>query len=536
MVGTACSEFGHSVSGAAGDSSVDFADSACYMPEPQAAMLEQVAHGYFRYYWEECHPESHMARIGTSRALNTVALAGSAYAVTALPVAVERGWITYDEGAERFVQVCRFLDRAERYHGAWSHWMNGITGQGLPFNANQQSAGDLVETGFMMMGLLVCSDYFCRGGEDESEAKALTEKFWREIEWNFYTNGSNSLYWAWDRDLGFAPLKITGPNEALPVYLLALAAPSEHAISPSLFKTGWCGGELYYVPGRETYGYRFESGPALGGPLFTTQHPFLWLDPRSLRDDHMDYWEFCTHHALINRHYCIEEAPASYGYDVRNWGLSACYGPSPKNYKGRSPSNDDGILCPSAAIGAIAQIPYYAVQVLNNIGSRPDLNGPYGPVDAYSPEDGWHDDRYLSINIMPVVSIIENYRSGLIWRLAMNNERITRGLQLAGFSRSQYSEGFCQMAVDHTDMTADLIAHPDTGCYNLRFWSDTDRESASIRLLDGDGALRQVISVQGVVQGINDIRIPYADVSRGSYQAILQLENRVSSSLKIRLR
>ncbi|MCD7795842.1 MAG: beta-glucosidase [Alistipes sp.] len=533
----ACSKAEPSAPSGDGGSAVDFADSGHYAPAAQATLLEKTAHDYFRYYWDECHPVSYMARIGTSRPANTVALAGSAYAVTALPVAVERGWITYAQGAERFAEVCRFLDRAERYHGAWSHWMNGTTGQGLPFNASQQSAGDLVETAFMMMGLLVCSEYFDRGGSDEAEAIALTEKFWGEIEWNFYTNGGDTLCWAWDKELGFAPLKITGPNEALPVYLLALAAPAEHAVPASLFDTGWRGGARYYNSGRTTYGYRFELGAAAqGGPLFTTQHPFLWLDPARLQDDYADYWEVCTHHALINRHYCLNEAPRTYGYDAGNWGLSACYGPSPKNYKGRSPSNDDGVLCTTAAIGAIAQTPYYALQALRSINARPELNGIYGPVDSYSPVDGWQDDRYLSINVMPVVSIIENYRSGLIWRLAMRNAKIIRGLELAGFSAPRYAEGFCQMPVNSVDATADLAAHPDRGCYRLHFWSDTDGASASLELLADDGRTVRTDMPQTISRGINTVEIPYEDIAKGSYEAILQIGNRTKNTLKIRLR
>lgn len=166
-----------------------FADSLEYTPEKQRQTLTDIQRGYFRFFYEGYQKDSKMALIGTERPAINVALAGSAYAATAIPVAVERGWISRQEGAQRFLDMCTFLNRAERYHGAWSHWMNGKTGAGSPFNPKQQSAGDLVETAFMMMGLFICSEYFNSEDAMEVQARALVAKFHNEIDWNFYTNG-----------------------------------------------------------------------------------------------------------------------------------------------------------------------------------------------------------------------------------------------------------------------------------------------------------------------------------------------------------
>lgn len=209
----------------------------------------------------------------------------------------------------------------------------------------------------------------------------------------------------------------------------------------------WMAWKNFFNKGRTPYGYTFELGSEeKGGPLFTTQHPFLWINPFLYQDNYADYWEFCTNHALINRQYCLNDAPKEYLYDERNWGLSACYGPEPLGYKGRSPGQgrDDGTICATGAMGSIPVTPFYAQQVINSLFETPHMKGTYGITDAYNASLGWADSRYLSISVMPIVSIIENYRTGLIWQLALQNESIRKGLEIAGFRASDYVEGFCQ--------------------------------------------------------------------------------------------
>ena len=513
-----------------------FADSLEYTPEKQRQTLTDIQRGYFRFFYENCQADSKMALIGTERSTNTVALAGSAYAATAIPVAVERGWITRKEGAQRFLDMCTFLNKAERYHGAWSHWMDGKTGTGLPFNQKQQSAGDLVETSFMMMGLFICSEYFNSEDATETEARAFVSKFHNEIDWNFYTNGEKTLYWAWDKDLGFAPLKITGPCEALPAYLLALSAPEEYAITEDVYTNGWRGNKFFNA-GRTTYGYTFElGGEEKGGPLFTTQHPFLWINPFLYQDNYADYWEFCTNHALINRHYSLNDAPKEYLYDEYNWGLSACYGPEPLGYKGRAPgeSRDDGTICTTGAMGTIPVTPFYALQVIRLLYETPHLQGTYGITDAYNRSLAWADSRYLSISVMPVVSVIENYRSGLIWKLALQSEPIRQGLEAAGFKAVTYPEGFCQNPVNLQTGAVDLTAHPDTADYNIRYWSDA--ASADIYFTINCEEKARKVTPDEIKQGINVLQLPYDRWSKRAYSLDMYKDNKRIDTLNINLR
>lgn len=513
-----------------------FADSLEYTPEKQRQTLTDIQQGYFRFFYENYQKDSKMALIGTERPAINVALAGSAYAATAIPVAVERGWISRKEGAQRFLDMCTFLNRAERYHGAWSHWMNGKTGAGSPFNPKQQSAGDLVETAFMMMGLFICSEYFNSEDATETNARELVAKFHNEIDWRFYTNGEQTLYWAWDKNLGFAPLKITGPCETLPAYLLALSAPEEFAITEDVYTHGWRG-KNFFNQGRTTYGYTFElGGEEKGGPLFTTQHPFLWINPFIYQDNYADYWEFCTNHALINRQYCLNDAPKEYLYDERNWGLSACYGPEPLGYKGRSPAQgrDDGTICATGAMGAVTVTPFYALQAINSLYETPRLKGTYGITDAYNTSMAWADSRYLSISVMPIVSIIENYRTGLIWKLARQSEPIRKGLELAGFRESAYTEGFCQNPVNLQTGAADLTVHPDTENYMIRYWSDTASANIHFTLSCGD-TVRKVIP-DAVNKGINTLLLPYNQWSKRAYCLNMYKDNKLTDTLNINLR
>ncbi|MCL2649690.1 MAG: hypothetical protein FWD60_01535 [Candidatus Azobacteroides sp.] len=508
-----------------------------YTPEAMRKILDKQARDYFDLFWSgECsHPNSKMARIGTERAQGTVALAGSAYAVLSIPVAVERAWISKEEGIERLLHICRFLNTAERFHGAWSHWMDGVTGKALPFNGNQQNSGDLVETSFMMMSLLTCGEYFNGNTTSEKEIKNLIDSFWNTIEWNFYTNKEKVLYWSWDRDLGFAPLKIQGPNEALPAYILALAAPAKNAITQDVYRSGWKGGNGYYNKGRTTYGYLFELGrESKGGPLFTSQHPFLWFNPFLMEDEYIDYWKFCINHAMINHHYCLYEAPKAYKYDENNWGLSACYGTPEKGYVGRSPSKDDGIICTTAAAGSIVFTPFYALQAMKYMKSQSNLNGKYGLIDSYSPSENWNETRYLSISIFPVISMIENYKSGLIWKLAMQNEYIKKGLQLAGIHEPAYKNGFYSLQVNTASGYYDMAAHAYKEKYLLDYYyTGTDNPVFEFR---SDSGKIFTIEPTDFTPGKNQLSINYTEFPKEKYTVRMLSEEKEIDMIKIWLR
>ena len=322
----------------------------------------------------------------------------------------------------------------------------------------------------------------------------------------------------------------------MPAYLLALSAPEEYAITEDVYTNGWRGNKFFNA-GRTTYGYTFElGGEEKGGPLFTTQHPFLWINPFLYQDNYADYWEFCTNHALINRHYSLNDAPKEYLYDEYNWGLSACYGPEPLGYKGHAPgeSRDDGTICTTGAMGTIPVTPFYALQVIRLLYETPHLQGTYGITDAYNRSLAWADSRYLSISVMPVVSVIENYRSGLIWKLALQSEPIRQGLEAAGFKAVTYPEGFCQNPVNLQTGAVDLTAHPDTEDYNIRYWSDA--ASADIYFTINCEEKARKVTPDEIKQGINVLQLPYDRWSKRAYSLDMYKDNKRIDTLNINLR
>ena len=303
-----------------------------------------------------------------------------------LVIGVERGWTSREDAAEHIVKIVRFLKTADRFAGAWAHWYRP-DGKILPFG-NQNEAGEIVETAFMMGGLLTACEYFTGNSEAEKEIRETTNYFWETIEWNHFVNNGR-LYWIWHKDTNTYELPLIGWNETLLVYILAMAAPDNHKVSTDIYKNCWQG-RNFATPGRKTYGYLMPLGTEYGNALFLSQYSFLGLDPRAMEDKYTYYWTQNVSHTMVNRHYCIYEAPEEYKYSESDWGLTACggCGKNPE-YKSREPFKDDGIIAPTAAISAFPYTPFYSTQVLMNlIRNYPKLNGTYGLNISYCPSDG----------------------------------------------------------------------------------------------------------------------------------------------------
>lgn len=408
-------------------------DSTLKFPEiSDEELLTLIQRQTFRYFWDFAHPVSGMAR-ERNTSDETVTTGGTGFGIMAIVVGMERGFITRDEGVERLNTIVDFLASADRFHGAWPHWMNGTTGEALPFST-YDDGGDLVETSFLVTGLLTARQYLDASDTYEDAIIEKINELWNGVEWDWYTRGGqNVLYWHWSPNYGWEMnMKIQGYNEALITYVLA-AASSTYPVSEDVYHQGWAqNGEI--VNGNQYYGYTLPLGQEYGGPLFFAHYSFLGLDPRNLSDQYAGYWEQNVNHTLINRQHCIENPNHFVGYGPDCWGLTAS--DNQNGYSAHSPTNDLGVITPTAAISSIPYTPDESMEAIHffyyRLGDR--LWGEYGFYDAFNITEGWVADSYLAIDQGPIIVMIENYRSGLIWDLLMSCPEVQEGLTKLGFN------------------------------------------------------------------------------------------------------
>jgi len=396
-------------------------------------LLTLVQRQTFKYFWEFGHPVSGLAR-ERNTSLETVTSGGSGFGLMAMVVAMERGFITREEGLQRLRKILDFLETADRFHGAWSHWINGTTGEARPFSA-KDNGGDLVETSYLAMGLLTIRQYLEDAVSSEKLLIDRINSLWEGIEWDWYTRGGeDALYWHWSPEFQWEiNLKIRGYNEALITYVMAASSPT-HGIDSSAYHVTWArnGDIVQNIP---YFGINLPlSNQAYGGPLFFAHYSFLGIDPRHLSDRYANYMEQNVNHSLINYHYCREN-PADYiGYSADSWGLTASDGPA--GYSAHSPTNDRGVITPTAALSSIPYTPGESMRALKHfyylLGDR--LWGEYGFYDAFSPTADWVADSYLAIDQGPIIVMIENYRTQLLWDLFMSAPEVRNGLTKLGFS------------------------------------------------------------------------------------------------------
>lgn len=396
-------------------------------------LLTKVQEYTFRYFWDYGHPVSGMARerLGSGE---TVTTGGTGFGMMAVLVGIERGFVTRSQGVQRISTIVDFLaNKAERFHGAWSHWLNGTTGKAMPFST-YDDGGDLVETSFLAAGLITVREYLDPGIQDEQLLMNNIDALLEGIEWDWFTKGGEDvLYWHWSPNYEWKMnMPIRGYNEALIVYVLA-ASSSDHPIDASVYHNGWAGNGSI-INGNEYYGIKLPLGYDYGGPLFFAHYSFLGLDPSMLNDTYANYWEQNSNHTLINRAYCIDNPRNYYGYGEECWGLTASDGNA--GYSAHSPTNDRGVITPTAALSSFPYTPEESMEVLKflyyTLGDR--MWGPYGFYDAMNLSEGWVANSYLAIDQGPIVVMIENYRSRLCWDLFMSNENVQSGLSKLGFS------------------------------------------------------------------------------------------------------
>jgi len=406
--------------------------------QPDAGLLDWVQRQTLDYFWSFAHPVSGMARERSNPVsgydyLETVTSGGTGFGIMALIAGAARGFLPRNEVRDRIRKIVAFLGAAERYHGVFPHFLNGTTGAAIAFS-EKDDGGDLVETSFLFAGLLCARQFFYGVNPDDVRLRDAIERLWQAVEWNWHTHGNDVLYWHWSPRHGWdMDHAVTGWNECLIVYVLAAASPN-HAISPAVYHHGWTDSSSFNN-GQIYYGIELPLGPPYGGPLFFSQYSFLGLDPRGLCDRYADYWRQNCAHALINRAHCIANPSGFAGYGESCWGLTACDGDA--GYGAFCPKHDRGVIAPTAALSAIPYTPRESMQVLRWLSRQADkrLHGRFGFVDAFNTSRDWYASGNLAIDQGPIVVMIENYRSGLLWELFMSCEEVKAALRRLGFQR-----------------------------------------------------------------------------------------------------
>lgn len=396
------------------------------------ALLTLVQQQTFRYFWDFAHPVSGLARERNTSG-DVVTSGGSGFGIMTIPIAVERKFITRAQGLERMQKIVGFLQKAQTFHGAFPHWLNGATGVAVPFSEKDNGA-DLVETSFLIQGLLTARQYFNGSNAAEVALRSDINAIWEAVEWDWFRKGNeNVLYWHWSPDFGWAMNhQIKGWNECLITYALAASSPT-HSITRDVYDNGWAGSSTF-ANGNEYYGIKLPLGEPLGGPLFFSHYSFLGLNPTGLTDRFANYFDQNKAHTLINYNYCLANPQKFYGYSDQCWGLTAS--DIPNGYNANSPSNDRGVITPTAALSAFPYTPAESMKALKffyyQLGDK--VWGEYGFRDAFSLETLWFADSYLAIDQGPIVVMIENHRTALPWKLFMSSPEVKTGLKKLGFS------------------------------------------------------------------------------------------------------
>jgi len=421
-------------------------------------LLEVVERQTFRFFWHDAHPLSGLALERSNTVLaehywdyineawdepnfsktkfgpDACAIGGTGFGIMSTIIAVQRKWIGRDTAVRRLIKVADFLINADCFHGIYPHFMDGRTGKTIKFD-RLDDAADLVETSYLLMGLLCAKEYFKSSDPREVYLRKRVDQMWGAANWNWHTKGENKLYWHWSPNNGFdMNFPIWGWNECLITYIMAASSPN-HSISKDVYNGSWVGSGGF-KNGKTYYGYVLPLGNYdKGGPLFFEQYTFQGIDPNGLKDSlGIDYFEQVKNHTLINRAYCIENPKKFKGYAENCWGLTA--GDSYKGYVAHCPDVDLGVIQPTAAISSMPYTPNESMQALRHFYY--DLGGKiwsqYGFVDGFSIHHNWYAKSHLAIDQGPIIVMIENYRTGLIWNLFMNIPDIQNGLKRLGFT------------------------------------------------------------------------------------------------------
>lgn len=420
-------------------------------PLTDAEVLDQVQKDAIKYFWDYAEPNSKLGREryhtdNPGFEANKVTTGGSGFGLMSLIVGVERGFIPRAEAVTRMTTAMDFLEKADRFHGAWAHWMDGNTGKAITFG-NKDDGGDIVETAFLCQGLIAVREYFKNGNTQEKILAAKADNLWKGVEWSWYTNGENAMYWHWSPTYQWEmKFKLEGYNECLITYVLG-AASTTHPIPSKAYHEAWARNGTI-ATGKTQYGipliFKYNTVSGNAGPLFWAQYSYLGLDPNSLKDNYADYGVLTQNHAKIMVQHSILNPKGWKGYSDKCWGLTASYtrnADGTTGYTAHDTDNDLGVITPTAALSSFPYTPIESMKFLHYLYNEKKSThiGIAGPYDAFSPHYNWVTPRYLAIDQGTIAPMIENYRTGLLWKLFMNAPEVKQGLLNLGFHSGKYN-------------------------------------------------------------------------------------------------
>jgi len=430
-----------------------------------AAFLDTLQHRTFSYFWN-LTPASNGLTPDRAPTPSFSSIAAVGFALTAYPIGVEHGWINRADAAARTVATLRFFWTAPQdsagpsttgYHGFFYHFLDMTTG--YRFQTVELST---IDTSLLLAGILFAQSYYNGSDTTEKEIRALADSIYYRVDWQWAQARPPAVSMGWHPESGFINADWIGYNEAMILNILALGSPTHPADSTTWNK---------WVSGYQWATYRGQSFVQFA-PLFGHQYSHVWIDFRGIQDAYMkgrgiDYFENSRRATLAQRAYAIANPGAWAGYNGNVWGLTACDGPANKTltiggksrqfqtYNARGAAlgdeRDDGTIAPTAAGGAVPFAPELAIPALLEMRKTygVKLFGTYGFLDAFNPtfnasgqqetgtvdpQLGWFDVDYLGIDQGPILAMIENYRTGFVWRVMRGNAHIIRGLQHAGFT------------------------------------------------------------------------------------------------------
>lgn len=436
--------------------SIDNLDDMDNMPVEEVTLLsdteliEKAQEDVLKYFWDYAHTNSKLARErlhenDLSFDENTVTTGGSGFGFLNILLGVENQYISRTEGVSHLETALIFLENADRFHGAWPHWMDGNNGAVIPFSA-LDNGGDLVETAFLSQALICVREYFKNGNTLEQELAQKADELWKGVEWNWYTNSENVLFWHWSPDFEWQlNLPIRGYDEGLIAYILAASSPT-HPITADVYHDGWArngtiqsGATTYNIP----VIFNHNGANDNVGPLFWAQYSYLTLDPRGLTDSYANYWDVVKNHTEIIYQHCIQNPNEFAGYTEKSWGLTASYSRNTDGstgYAAHKPNNDLGVITPTAALTSMPYTPEKSLNFLRYLyeEKQDEYIGIAGPYDAFSLHYQWKTQRYLAIDQGTIGPMMENHKTQLFWNLFMNAPEIRQGLMNLGFSSTQH--------------------------------------------------------------------------------------------------
>jgi hypothetical protein len=397
-------------------------------------LLTLVQQQTFKYFWDFGHPNCGMARERNTSG-DIVTTGGSGFGIMAIVVGINRQFITRADGLARMQTIVAFLkNNAQTFHGAFPHWLNGVTGAVVPFSTEDDGA-DIVETAYLMEGLLTARQYFNGTSTAETNLRTDINTLYDNVEWDWFRqNGQNTLYWHWSPDYAWSTnQQVNGWDEAMITYVMAASSPT-HSIPLVVYQNGWAGNGSM-KNGSQYYGVTLPLGPSYGGPLFFEHYSFLGINPNGLSDAYANYQTQTLNHTMINYDYCVANPMGNVGYSANCWGLTASDIEN-NGYTASSPTNDVGVIAPTAAISSLPYTPTQSMQALRffyyKLGDK--LWGQYGFYDSFDLNDAWFASSDLAIDEGPIIDMVENYRTGLLWSLFMSCPEVKTGMQNLGFS------------------------------------------------------------------------------------------------------